>query len=209
MKEVGLLNYPMLAAHCVGLREEDMPTLAGTPFTAVICPSASMRSGAGAAPLKAMRQAGVNTALGTDNVANSNSYDLFGEMGLAAKLMSLREKQPAAVSAREIVEMATLGGARGMGLEKEIGSLEIGKKADLITLDLDAVGWAPRSGQDIYTALVYSVSGMHVCDVMVDGVWLLKDTRWTTLDYQAARRELEEAHTELRRRVNARVNSNE
>lgn len=204
MKELGLLEFPILAAHCVGLQEADMPVLAGTPFTAVICPSAAMRSAAGAAPLKAMRQAGVNTALGTDNVANSNSYDLFGEMGLAAKLMSLREGQPAAVSAREIVEMATLGGARGLGLADEIGSLEPGKKADLISLDLDAVGWAPRAGQDLYTALVYSVGGMHVCDVMVDGQWLLKDTRWTTLDYPVARRELEEARMELARRMEER-----
>jgi 5-methylthioadenosine/S-adenosylhomocysteine deaminase len=201
MQKIGLLEFPILAAHCVGLQEQDMSLLAGTPFTAVICPSAAMRSGAGAAPLKAMRQAGVNTALGTDNVANSNSYDLFGEMGTAAKLMSLRERQPAAVSAREIVQMATLGGARGLGLEDEIGSLEPGKKADLISLDLDSIGWTPRAGQDVYTALVYSVSGMHVCDVMVDGEWLLKDTRWTTLDYPVARRELEEASVELARRM--------
>ena len=204
MKEIGLLKFPVLAAHCVGLQEHDMPHLAGTPFTAVICPSASMRSGAGAAPLRAMRQAGVNTALGSDNVANSNSYDLFGEMGLAARLMSLREKQPAAVTAREVVEMATLGGARGLGLEDQIGSLEVGKKADLISLDTDAVGWAPRNGQDVYTALVYAVSGMHVCDVMVDGEWLLKDARWTTLDYLGARRELEEARAELARRMGGR-----
>lgn len=201
MKEIGLLEFPLLAAHCVRLQEQDMPLLAGTPFTAVICPSAAMRSGSGAAPLKAMRQHGVNTALGTDNVANSNSYDLFGEMGTAAKLMSLREGQPAVVSAREIVQMATLGGARGLGLADEIGSLEPGKKADLISLNLDAVGWAPRAGQDPYTALVYAVSGMHVCDVMVDGEWLLKDTRWTTIDYPAARRELEEARMELQRRM--------
>ncbi len=201
MKEIGLLKHPVVAAHCVALQEEDFAVLAGTPFTAVICPSASMRSAAGAAPLQGMRRAGVNTALGTDNVANCNSYDLFGEMGTAAKLMSLRERQPAAVPAREIVEMATLGGARAIGMQDEIGSLEPGKKADLISLDLDAVGWAPLSGQDVYTALVYSVSGLHVCDVMVDGEWLLKDTRWTTLDYPVLRRQLEEARIELQQRM--------
>jgi 5-methylthioadenosine/S-adenosylhomocysteine deaminase len=97
--------------------------------------------------------------------------------------------------------MATLGGARGLGLEDEIGSLEPDKKADLISLDLDSIGWAPRAGQDVYTALVYSVGGMHVQDVMVDGEWLLKDTRWTTLDYPVVRRELEEARIELAHRM--------
>ena len=151
-----------------------------------------------------MRRAGVNTALGTDNVANSNSYDLFREMSTAAKLMSLREQQPAAVTAQEIVEMATLGGARGLGLADQIGSLEAGKKADLITLSLDEVGWAPRSGQDVYTALVYSVSGMHVRDVMVDGEWLLQDARWTTLDYPLACKQLEAARMELQKRMEAK-----
>jgi len=203
MDDMGLLKFPILAAHCITLQEEDMPSLAGRPFTAVICPSAAMRSGAGAAPLKAMRQAGVNTALGTDNVANSNSYDLFGEMGLAAKLMSLREQQPAALPARHVLEMATMGGARALGLENEIASLEPGKKADMLSLDLESIGWAPRNGQDIYTALVYTLSGMHVCDVMVDGQWLLRDAHWTTLDYPSARRDLEEARAELDRRIGA------
>jgi 5-methylthioadenosine/S-adenosylhomocysteine deaminase len=203
MNAMGLLKYPILAAHCIQLQEEDMPLLAGAPFTAVICPSAAMRSGAGAAPLKAMRLAGVNTALGTDNVANSNSYDLFGEMGLAAKLMSLRERQPAAVTARQVLEMATLGGARALGLDREIGSLEAGKKADLVSLDMGSIGWAPRNGQDFYTALVYAQSGLNVRDAMVDGEWLLREAAWTTLDYLGARSELEEARAELDRRIKA------
>jgi 5-methylthioadenosine/S-adenosylhomocysteine deaminase len=201
MKELGILSRPVLAAHCITLREEDFALAAGTSFTAVICPSAGMRSGAGAAPLKAMRAAGINTAFGTDNVANNNSYDLFGELQTAAKLMALRERQPAAVLARDILDMATLGGARALGLQDKIGSLEVGKQADLITLDLNAPGWVPRSAQDIYTALVYSVSGMHVCDVMVAGAWLLRDQKWTTLDYSTACQELEEAYLELQQRL--------
>lgn len=207
MVETGVLNHPVLAAHCVELQEADMPLLAGTPFTAVICPSAAMRSGAGAAPLKTMLRHGVNTALGTDNVANSNSYDLFREMSTAAKQAAQRELQPGAVSAAEIVEMATMGGARGMGLQDEIGSLEPGKKADLISLDLNEVGWAPFSGQDVYTALVYGISGMHVRDVMVDGEWLLRDSRHTTLDYGKARGQLEEARIELQRRMDKAENA--
>ena len=200
MEAMGVLEHRLLAAHCITLASDDLPTLAAHPFSAVIAPSACMRSGAGAAPLKALRAAGVNTALGTDNVANANSYDLFGEMGTAAKLMSLRESEPGAVPARDIVEMATMGGARALGLEHEIGSLEPGKKADLIALDLDEIGWAPENGQDVFTALVYSICGLHVTDVMVDGSWLLRHRAWTTLDYAASRRELTGALAELRRR---------
>jgi 5-methylthioadenosine/S-adenosylhomocysteine deaminase len=197
MKELGVLDRPLLAAHCITVPPDDLPTLAAHPFSAVIIASACMRAGAGIAPLKAMRQAGINVALGTDNVANNNSYDMFSEMQTAAKLMSLRECQPNAIPARDIVEIATLGGARALGLEDEIGSLEPGKKADLITLDLTTIGWGPTGAQDIYTALVYSVCGLHVQDVMVDGNWLLREGDWITLDYASASAELDAAHAEL------------
>ncbi len=200
MKMLGVLDRPLLAAHSITVPEEDFPTLADYPFTAVIAGSACMRSGAEIAALKAMRAAGVNTALGTDNVANNNSYDLFNEMQITAKLMSLREHEPDAVPARDILEMATLGGARALGLEDEIGSLEPGKRADLIALDLTEIGWSPTSGQDPYTALVYAVNGNYVRDVMVDGRWLYRDGDWTTLDYAAARRELNAACAELKSR---------
>lgn len=201
MKELGVLDRPLLAAHCITIPPDDFPTLATYPFSAVIIASACMRAGAGVAPLRAMHQAGINVALGTDNVANNNSYDLFSEMQTAAKLMSLRERQPNAISARDIVEMATLGGARALGLEDNIGSLEPGKKADLITLDLTTIGWGPTGGQDIYTALVYSVCGLHVRDTMVDGNWLLREGNWITIDYASASAELDDAHIELRKRL--------
>ena len=200
MKELGILELPVMAAHCLTIPPEDFATLAAHDFTAVIAASACMRAGATAAPLRAMRDAGIRTALGTDNVANNNSYDLFNEMETLGKLMSFREGQPGAVTAKEIVEMATLGGARALGLEEKIGSLEVGKVADLITLDLDNIGWGPRAGQDLYTALVYAINGLAVQDVMVEGEWLLRNTKWTTLDYKSERHKLESAHHELRSR---------
>ena len=126
---------------------------------------------------------------------------MFKEMTLAGKLMALLRRDPAAISTRSILEMATLSGARALGKEKEIGSLETGKKADLIALDLDEIGWSPRGGQDICTALVYSVTGQHVRDVMVNGQWLFRDGRWLTLDFNAARLELEEQHAKLMNRI--------
>lgn len=201
MQKLGLLDRRLLAAHCITIPEEDFGLLAEADFSAVIAASACMRSGAEVAPLKAMRRAGVNTALGTDNVANNNSYDLFKEMQIAAKLMAMREHEPAAVPAPDILEMATMGGARALGLERQIGSLEVGKKADLISLDLEEIGWGPSAGQDVKTALVYSVTGLHVRDVMVDGHWLLRDGIWTTLDHTKARASLDAAQLELKRRV--------
>ncbi len=197
MKDLGILDFPVLAAHSITVPESDFPTLAESQFTAVICPSSSMRSGFPAAPLKAMLAAGVNAALGTDNVANANSYDLIREMDVAAKLMIYREQEPGAIPAETIVELATMGGARALGWEDRIGSLEAGKQADLIALDLTDIGWGPKGAQDLYTAIVYAISGMHVTDVMVDGEWLLREKEWLTVDYPAAVKQMNRDYSRL------------
>ena len=202
MKELGILEFQLLAAHSISVPETDYPTLAASQFTAVICPSSSMRSGFPAARLKDMRLAGINAALGTDNVANANAYDLFREMDIAAKLSVYREAEPGAIPAVEILAIATMGGARALGLGEKIGSLESGKFADLIALDLNNIGWAPKGAQDIYTAIVYSISGMHVTDVIVDGQWLLKEQAWQTLDYPSAVEQINEDYQQLAKRLN-------
>ncbi|HEX9385864.1 MAG TPA: amidohydrolase [Anaerolineales bacterium] len=201
LKLMGFLERPILAAHSITLQPADFSTVAERPFSVVFAPSSDMRNAAGIPPVVEMLAAGINVALGTDNVTNNNSYDMFKEMTLTGKLMALLKRDPSAIPTRSILDMATLGGARALGKEKEIGSLETGKKADLIALDLDEIGWSPRGGQDIYTALVYSVTGQHVRDVMVDGRWLFRDNRWLTVDFNAARRELEHQHTELMKRI--------
>ena len=201
LKLMGFLERPILAAHSITLQPADFSTVANTPFTVVFAPSSDMRNAAGIPPLMEMLEADIHVALGTDNVSNNNSYDMFKEMTLTGKIMALLKRDPAAIPTRSILEMATLGGARALGKEKEIGSLEVGKKADLITLDLNEIGWSPLGGQDIYTALVYSVTGQHVRDVMVDGRWLFRDNHWLTVDFQAARRDLEQQHTDLMRRT--------
>ena len=192
LEALGLLELPLLAAHSICIPSQDWPTLASRPFTAVIAASACMRAGAEAAPLVAMRSAGINTAIGTDNVCNNNDYDLFVEMRTLGKLTSFREQRPGAISARELLDMATRGGARGLGLQDEIGELAPGRRADLIVIDRSGTGWAPLAGNDPFTALVYSVNGQQVRDVMVDGRWLMRDQRLLTLDHAAATRRLNE-----------------
>jgi 5-methylthioadenosine/S-adenosylhomocysteine deaminase len=201
LDQMGFFKYPILAAHSVTLPEEDFPLIADKPFTVVLAPSSGMRNAAGIAPLVEMRTAGINVALGTDNVTNNNSYDMFKEMSLTGKVMALLKRDAAALPTRYILEMATINGARAIGKEKEIGSLEKGKKADLIALDLNEIGWSPRHGQDVYTALVYSVTGQHVTDVMVDGNWLYRDSSWLTVDFDQARAGLEQQHDRLMKKV--------
>ena len=206
---MGFLERPILAAHSITLQPVDFATVARTPFTVVFAPSSDMRNAAGIPLVVEMLAAGINIALGTDNVTNNNSYDMFKEMALTGKLLALLRREPAAISTRTILDMATLGGARALGREKEIGSLEVGKRADLIALDLDEIGWSPLGGQDVYTALVYSITGQHVRDVMVNGRWLFRNNHWLTVDFDAARRELEHQHMKLMERIKAKDKSTE
>ncbi len=193
MKELGILDIPLLAAHAITVDEHDIEILSHYPFNPVMAPSSAMRSGFPAMPAKRMREAGLNVVLGTDNVCSSNSVDMFREMATAGKLIIHSERDVKAITPREIVDMATRGGAKALRLEKEIGSLEAGKKADLIALDLRDPGFAPFCGQDWYTQLVYSVSGMSVTDSMVDGQWLMKDRVVRSLDMDACIASSEEA----------------
>ncbi len=186
MKQMSMFDAPILAAHAITIPESDWATLAEEDFTAVVAATACMRAGADAAPVVGMRQAGINVAIGTDNVCNNNDYDLFSEMRTLAKLSSFREKKPGALPARDILDMATRVGANALGLGDDIGDLSIGKKADLILLNRDEIGWSPMPSNDPFTALVYSINGSHVTDVMVDGKWLLRNREWTTLDYPSA-----------------------
>ena len=186
MADLNMFDRPIIAAHAITIPESDWAILAQKDFTAIIAASACMRAGVEAAPVVGMRNAGIRVAIGTDNVCNNNDYDLFLEMRTLAKLASFREKEPGALPARDVLDMATRAGAEALGLGDEIGDLSIGKKADLIIMNRQEIGWSPYHEADPFTPLVYSVNGMHVTDTMVDGRWLLRDRQWTTLDFQSA-----------------------
>lgn len=199
MRASGILDRRCLAAHSLTVPPEDFPALAkASRFTVVAVASAGMKAGAGIASVRGMRDCGINVAIGTDNVVANNSYDLFGEMAMLGKASSLKEGRPSPLSAFEIVSMATVEGARALGLADKIGSIEVGKRADLISLDLDDIGWAPDGGLDPYTAMVYSVSGLSVRDSMVEGRWLMRDSRLLTVDYASSRAGLASALAELK-----------
>jgi 5-methylthioadenosine/S-adenosylhomocysteine deaminase len=180
---LGIFNGRTVAAHCVWVDQTDMALLKWKNAGVAHCPSSNMKLASGAAPVVDLLKAGIAVGLGTDGPAGSNNdFDMFEEADLAAKLQKLVRNDPEAVPALQAFEMATIGGARALGLEKEIGSLETGKRADLISLDLDAPNAVPL--YNVYSQLVYSLKGSNVQDVVVNGREVVRDRRCLTLDRQ-------------------------
>jgi 5-methylthioadenosine/S-adenosylhomocysteine deaminase len=181
---IGFFNGRTVAAHCVWVDRTDMGLLKAKNVGVGHCPSSNMKLASGAAPVVDLLKLGVAVGLGTDGPAGSNNdFDMFEEIDLAAKLQKLVRGDPEALPAYQAFEMATIGGARVLGLDKEIGSLEMGKRADLISIDLDAPNAVPM--YDVYSQLVYALKGSNVLDVVVDGREVVRDKRCLTLDRQA------------------------
>jgi 5-methylthioadenosine/S-adenosylhomocysteine deaminase len=140
-----------------------------------------MKLGSGAAPVAKMLTLGIAVGLGTDGPAGSNNdLNLFEEMDLASKLQKLVTSDPQALPARQALELATIGGARALGLDKQTGSLEPAKRADLITVRLDRPNAVPL--YDVYSQMVYALKGSDVQDVMVNGRLVVRDAQPLTID---------------------------
>lgn len=191
------------AAHCLDLSDDDIAVFARAPQASVAhCASASLRSGRkGICPVKSLREAGVVVTLGTDNVAANNSYDMIAEMRTAGLLAGHREGVAQVISSRELIRMATIDGARALGLDHEVGSLEVGKAADLISIDIDSPGYSDCP--DVAALLVYSGSGRDVRDVWVGGERLVADRRLTRRSYKEIRAAYGSAYDAFWRRVAA------
>lgn len=179
-----------LGAHCVYVDEGDRRLLAEKGVGCAHNPSSNMMLSSGVSPVVALRAAGVAVGLGTDGVAGSNNdLDMMEEMDLAAKLQKVSLGDPRALPAQEALAMATLEGARAIGMEKEIGSLEAGKRADLILLRVDAPHAVPAF--DVYTSIVYSLKASDVETSIINGRVVMQERRVLTLDEGAIRRETE------------------
>jgi cytosine/adenosine deaminase-related metal-dependent hydrolase len=179
----GLGNERLVLAHCVHLTARERRMMAASGAHAVHCPGANLKLASGFAPLPTLLAAGVRVALGADGAPCNNTLDALREVRLAATL-HLPRFGPRALPASEVLELATLGGARALGLEREIGSIEVGKRADLAILDLAAPHCAP-AGPDLHATVVYCARGSDVTDVVVDGRWLVRDRRLRSLDVPA------------------------
>ncbi|HWE05397.1 MAG TPA: amidohydrolase family protein, partial [Rhizomicrobium sp.] len=181
LNALGFFNGRTVAAHCVWMDPKDLDILRARNVGVAHCPSSNMKLASGAAPIIDMLKRGIAVGLGTDGPAGSNNdFDMFEEADLAAKLQKLVRSDPEALPATKAFEMATIGGARVLGLEKEIGSIETGKRADIIAIDLTAPNAVPM--YDVYSQLVYALKASNVTDVIVNGREVVRDRRCLTLD---------------------------
>jgi 5-methylthioadenosine/S-adenosylhomocysteine deaminase len=180
MESLGLLSSNLIACHCVWLTESEMDLLARRGVRVVHNPESNMKLASGVAPVPDLLKRGVVVGLGTDGCASNNNLDLFQEMDCAAKVHKVHRLDPTVMPAEVVLEMATLGGARVLGMEKEIGSLEVGKKADVVVVDLEKPHLQPV--YNVVSQLVYAAGGADVRDVIIDGKIVMKDRQLLTLN---------------------------
>ena len=181
LERIEFLGPDVVAAHCIWTDYTDMKILAERQVGCVHNPSSNMMLASGVAPVVDQRAAGMRVGLGTDGPAGSNNdLDMMEEMDLAAKLQKTYRVDPRALGAKGALEMATIEGARALHMENEIGSLERGKKADFVILNLNVPNAVPM--YDVYSQIVYALKASEVETVVVGGKTLLKDSRLLTVD---------------------------
>jgi 5-methylthioadenosine/S-adenosylhomocysteine deaminase len=196
LDSLGVLTGRTVAAHAVWVDEADMAILKQRGTGIAHCPSSNMKLASGVAPIVRMLELGLAVGLGPDGPAGSNNdFDLFEEMDLAAKLQKVTTMNPQALPATAALEMATIRGARALGMEKEIGSLEPGKKADAIMVRLDRPNAVPL--YDAVSQMVYALKAGDVRDVMVNGKLVVRDGRILTLNQALILQKAEEYRAKI------------
>lgn len=186
----GLFDVPAIAAHCVQITKSDIEILKKKRVSVVTNPASNMKLGNGFAPVPALLEAGVNVCLGTDGAASNNSLNMFHEMSLLALIHKGVRRTPQCISAKENFRIATINGAKALGLEKETGSLEAGKKADIAILNLNTPSLTPRN--NLLAGLSYSANGSEVETVIINGKITMEDRKVLTLDEELVYRKVNE-----------------
>ena len=180
LNKIGVLGPDVVAAHCIFVDDTDRKLLAEKQVGCVHNPSSNMMLASGVSPVPELRAAGVAVGLGTDGPAGSNNdLDLMEEMDLAAKLQKITKMNPLALGAKAVVEMATIDGAKALHMEKEIGSLEVGKKADVIVISLNEPNAVPM--YDVYAQLAYALKGNDVETVVIGGRVVMREHQLLTV----------------------------
>lgn len=196
MQELGILSPDLIAVHMTQLNDEEIELLGLNRVNVVHCPDSNLKLASGLCPVDKLIKAGVNVALGTDGAASNNNLDLLGEMRTAALVAKVVAKDATAVDAQTALEMATINGANALGLGSEIGSLEVGKWADLCCIDLSALNTQPVHNP--VSQIVYAANAQQVSDVWVAGKHLLNQKRLTNLDENDLRQEVQEWHSSFK-----------
>jgi 5-methylthioadenosine/S-adenosylhomocysteine deaminase len=180
LKHSGYLTDRLLAYHCVAMDQQDIELFADHGCKVIHTPESNMKLASGVAPVPAMLAAGITVGLGTDGCASNNNLDMFREMDMTAKLHKVNSLDPTVMDAKTVIRMATCSGARGLGLEKMVGTLTAGKKADLIIIDLNKPHLTPLYHE--YSHLVYAAGGADVDTAMINGRLVMKNRRLLTID---------------------------
>lgn len=196
-EHLNILHGNTCLAHCIWLDDHELELMRRRNAKVLHCPSSNLKLGSGIARIPEYLARGIRVSLGADGAPCNNTLDIFHEMRLAA-LIQKPLHGPTAMNARTVFEMATAGGAAALGIADEVGSLEPGKKADIVLLDLERT-WNPNrisADDSVYSTIVYSCTPENVHSVMIDGRWVYRDGNHLTLD---AHRVRERANTELRK----------
>jgi 5-methylthioadenosine/S-adenosylhomocysteine deaminase len=191
----GLLGPDLVAAHCIYIDEQEIRLLAESGTWVSHCPVSAARIEGALAPIPALVRAGAHVALGTDWAVTNNGMDLFDEMKCAGVLNKVAGGDPSVLPSATLLRMATIDAARALGLDRQIGSLEPGKRADIVTLDMRVPHLQPW--HDIAATLVYSAKGPDVRHVWVDGRWVVRDRRPRDLDIDDVYAHVERIWTRL------------
>jgi 5-methylthioadenosine/S-adenosylhomocysteine deaminase len=180
LKELGLVNAALLAVHAVHLNDTEIDEFLDAGVNIAHCPRSNLKLASGIAPIARYRDAGINVAIGTDGAASNNVLDMVSEMRFAALLAKATANDAATVSASSALRMATLGGAAALGLDREVGSIEVGKWADIVCVDLDRLHCQPV--YDPVSQLVYSARSDQVSDVWIAGKHVFDNRQFTHID---------------------------
>ena len=182
LDKLGFLSPNLLAAHCVWLTKSEVSTLAKRDVKVSHCPVSNMKlASGGVAPVPEMLESGVTVSIGTDGAASNNSLDMFESMKICALVHAAHRWDPKILPAQRILDIATIEAAKALGIGDRIGSIEIGKQADLIIIDTRTPNMAPLSEENVISNLVYSTNGHNVDTTIVDGKTVMKNREFLTL----------------------------
>ena len=198
LDQIGFLNERVVAAHTVFVTDEEIDILKNKGVGAAHNPQSNMKLASGVAPVPAMLARGVDVGLGTDGAASNNDLDMWEEMDTAAKLHKLMSNDPKTLPAELAFEMATVRGARALDLDKLVGSIEVGKRADLVIVDFDSLHQTPY--YNVYSQLVYATKASDVRTVVINGRIVMLDRRLLTLNESAIKKD---ANTYRRKIINS------
>lgn len=193
----GVLDDRFIAFHCVAMDDEDMRIFADRGCKVVHNPESNMKLASGVAPVSAMMKQGIVVGLGTDGCASNNNLDMFQEMDTAAKLEKSALLDPTVMSAETVIRMATCDGAKVIGMDDRIGTLEVGKKADICIIDMDKPHLTPLYNE--YSHLAYTVIGSDVKTVLINGQVVMRNRVLTTLDEESIMQKVREIAVRIRK----------